>query len=84
MTLKYTKHEDKFNILKNNIELLNLEPYQNDNFSWHIKKYDIDTTKVDKNDFIGSFTTLLDEYLPIINKDIDDICNFLKQQKNND
>ena len=84
LTLKYRKHEDKFNILKNNIELLNLEPYQNDNWYWHIKKYDIDTTKVDKNDFIGSFITLLDEYLPIINKDIDDICNFLKLQKNND
>lgn len=84
ITLKYTKHENKFDNLKNNIEALNLEPYQNDNFYWHIKKYDIDTTKVDKNDFIASFTTVLEEYLPIINKDIDDICNFLKQQKNND
>lgn len=75
LTLKDIKPDPKcINILKDNINTLNLLPYSEHQY-WHVKKYDLDTSKLDNKDFIDSFKKAIEDLLPTINSDIKTICN---------
>lgn len=82
LTLKDIKADKRcINLLKDNIDTLNLLPYSENQY-WHVKRYDLDTSKLDKKDFIDSFKKGIEDLLPTINIDIKTICDFINMNKN--
>ena len=77
LTIKDIKADQRrINILKDNIDTLNLLPYNGGQY-WFIKKYDIDTSKISNDNFIDNFKKVIDNILPSINSDIKTICDVI-------